>query len=456
MRTKSLLNLLLLGVAWVGVATFLRAQTIPLDPVDDSGISHVPIAAPRAGEEIDLALLKNQLQQAGDASLIKKLAEDIAKNPEKFLSRDQIDKLREQYKQNADDRTPLNQPDPAKVKYYLENNPEVLQSVKNITPEQREKLQRLFQPGNSGMTSPSPDSPDPKTMSPVRPDTPPPSATNKPADTPPTRPNRPAPPPPSLDRPPPPPPPRLSPPQPHQDAGGRLTRWLNQLKSSEMKDWRTRLEGSPNLERAFRRIGQSLNFDDWSLLNRGQSGTESGGILANLGRLWSPSQDLPSFKPIRLPDFSTPGRSLSVKPPSSGSTLEFLVVLGLVIVVVFGLWKLSALARSRYGEGRAGFRLGPWPVAPGQVASREDLVRAFEYLSVLRLGVTARVWNHHHIASGLRGLAAARDGANEEATRRLAALYELARYMPPAEPLPNDGLAAARRDLCLLAGVTAA
>jgi hypothetical protein len=48
------------------------------------------------------------------------------------------------------------------------------------------------------------------------------------------------------------------------------------------------------------------------------------------------------------------------------------------------------------------------------------------------------------------------DPLHRELVGELAALYERARYAPPSEILTEAGLAVARRDLCLLAGVTAA
>jgi hypothetical protein len=78
------------------------------------------------------------------------------------------------------------------------------------------------------------------------------------------------------------------------------------------------------------------------------------------------------------------------------------------------------------------------------VVSAEDLIRAFEYLSVLKLGPEARHWNHRTIAAGLGG---------GEAAGHLADLYERARYAEPAEPLDAEALPAVRRELTDLAGV---
>jgi hypothetical protein len=82
-------------------------------------------------------------------------------------------------------------------------------------------------------------------------------------------------------------------------------------------------------------------------------------------------------------------------------------------------------------------------VRPDLVASRGDLVKAFEHLACLRLGEPALRQNHLELGDRL-GAAG------------LARLYEQARYAPPEEPLPAADLAAARRDLCRLAGVATA
>jgi hypothetical protein len=94
----------------------------------------------------------------------------------------------------------------------------------------------------------------------------------------------------------------------------------------------------------------------------------------------------------------------------------------------------------------------PWPVDPRSVADRRALVAAFEFLSLRLCGDAARVWNHRTIATALRARVAGADAVSDE----LAALYEVARYTPPAEPLPPAAIAAARRCLCHLAGVAPA
>jgi hypothetical protein len=162
------------------------------------------------------------------------------------------------------------------------------------------------------------------------------------------------------------------------------------------------------------------------------------------------------------------GRQLSADLPvaapsgAAGSSNWQLLIgfAGLAFLVVV-LWRVLAQAQFRHEQQEGGWRLGPWPVQPGQVASREDIVRAFEYLSLLCLGQSARTSNHHVIAEQLadqRRLSpqVAYFDERQHAVDELAALYEQARYAPPSEPLPETALAAARRDLCLLAGVTVA
>src|SRR5262249_21173340 len=104
----------------------------------------------------------------------------------------------------------------------------------------------------------------------------------------------------------------------------------------------------------------------------------------------------------------------------------------------------------------AAWDLGPWPVDPRRLATRGDLVVAFEYLALRLLGLPARL--HHHLE--LEALLAARPSSSpepqREAARALARLYEHAKYAPPQEPLGEAELTAARADLCHLAGVALA
>jgi hypothetical protein len=117
-------------------------------------------------------------------------------------------------------------------------------------------------------------------------------------------------------------------------------------------------------------------------------------------------------------------------------------------------WNLMTRRRGAGDRSGDGEVLGPWPVAPSAVASRDDLVRAFEYLALLRLGRVGRTSNHLAVASLLNE--AESDHSRRAAAGELARLYERARYQPQPAPLADADLAAARRDLALLAGVGSA
>jgi hypothetical protein len=169
-----------------------------------------------------------------------------------------------------------------------------------------------------------------------------------------------------------------------------------------------------------------------------------------------PSLPRPNFN-LSLPSFDFGGVNPGGGVPSvSGAAFGTVALwVGLVLLLALVLWRLggrSAWLTRR--AGAAGWMLGPWPVNPAGVSTRAELVQAFEYLALLRLGQEARVWNHRDIACRLSPEEA--EGARRSAAEELATLYEQARYTPDDEPLSPPALDAARRDLCLLAGVAPA
>src|SRR5262249_51513358 len=139
---------------------------------------------------------------------------------------------------------------------------------------------------------------------------------------------------------------------------------------------------------------------------------------ANLPRVNLPWPSMPSVSVPRISSPGTPGRESGM----------WLLWLGLGVIFLVVLWKLS----SRYVPGLArgkepNWNLGPWRVDPATVATRRELVLAFEYLSLLKLGRPAESWNHRDIAAGL----APEDSAPPEQRRAaelLATVYEKARY----------------------------
>jgi hypothetical protein len=259
------------------------------------------------------------------------------------------------------------------------------------------------------------------------------------------------------------------------------------------------LSGSPAMRQALRDLGRRLGEEDprwgrlsarfdemrerWDKLSQklqfdhlasGETGSWLARILPSGSLQWGLSGDQSAAAQQRGIDDAA-GGSLSA---SSFTWLAFAAIVVLILTVVTG-WSLMARSRQLLGaRQQEEWRLGPWPVNPGDVLTRGELVQAFEYLSLLNLGPDARNWNHRVIASRLgdekklkkynvapaswprQGRAVVILPVNDPLHRvvvgELASIYEQARYAPPGDPLPETSLEAARRDLCLLAGVTAA
>ena len=177
-----------------------------------------------------------------------------------------------------------------------------------------------------------------------------------------------------------------------------------------------------------------------------------GKSLGGLDRHLPGKFDLPDLKwsaprtDIRTP---SPRPSADINGESVGMVASIIVLVALSVLAAWGLWRFGPPTRWRRAGKTEG--LGPWPVSPHAVHTRAELIRAFEYLAVLLLGRAARSLNHLDIAVGLVN----REPERRDAADRLAHAYEQARYAPPDEPLPEEELLAARRDLCLLAGAAA-
>ena len=117
----------------------------------------------------------------------------------------------------------------------------------------------------------------------------------------------------------------------------------------------------------------------------------------------------------------------------------------LAALLIYGVMRVVRARRA--GANRVAEELGPWPVAPGRVESRHQLIRAFDYLAQLRCGPGAKAWHHRAVAARLP-----RDPGENRAAGDLAALYEWARYAPEAGELPPEAAADARRHLAQLSG----
>jgi hypothetical protein len=136
---------------------------------------------------------------------------------------------------------------------------------------------------------------------------------------------------------------------------------------------------------------------------------------------------------------------------AAGGSMLLQILLEAIVMSLVGFAVLRLLkqkkAKAESAEAAAAARLGPWPVDPSRIATRDELIRAFEYLALLRLGESARATHHRAIADRL-GTTADRALAATE----LAELYESARYDPTVLDLPSSAWPVARRDLCLLSG----
>jgi hypothetical protein len=126
--------------------------------------------------------------------------------------------------------------------------------------------------------------------------------------------------------------------------------------------------------------------------------------------------------------------------------LQMLLIVAVFAVLAVLVWRfLGRTGRRAPQIAVAG--LGPWPVDPARISTRQQLVQAFEYLALLLLGNQARTANHRKIAGSL-----GTTPENGQAAAQLASLYETARYDPAVDELPPADFSAARRDLLLLAG----
>lgn len=255
-----------------------------------------------------------------------------------------------------------------------------------------------------------------------------------------------------------------------------FARWL--LKQSErFKDLDNgRFGDAPALREALRNlknISSDNGFSGWNLPRPGDGWGEK---LNRMGRdllprdVWNrlklpaPAKiSLPNLPRLNMPKVNIPWSGMpsvgtpSLQPPPLPSSLgNQSGFLWLVVALAAGL--AAWLLYRRYGPRFTGRKTdtGPvpvrWPMPLEALATRADVIRAFECLSLARLGVEVRSWNHRAIAAGLGG----EHEDQRQAAGQLADLYEQARYAPGAEPLPDESLQNARRSFSFLAGVSAA
>lgn len=253
---------------------------------------------------------------------------------------------------------------------------------------------------------------------------------------------------------------RIKPPKPTaKPVDEEFTRWAkDQLEWMQETEVGELLRDSPAFQQTVRDFQRQLlerggeqdwRWQDW--INDMRLPKWEGKPPEFLNRLpeWTPPElprpniRLPRLPGFRggLPSFSTPRMSV----PSAGALGESILWIVLFAGCGFIAWQL--IKRSGIAGTNDKPRLGPWPLDPRNIRTPAELIAAFEYLSLLRLGSSARHWNHVLI---VENLAAANTPQRRDAAA-LAALYAQARYAP--ESLGEAQVAAARAPLCSLAGV---
>jgi hypothetical protein len=147
-------------------------------------------------------------------------------------------------------------------------------------------------------------------------------------------------------------------------------------------------------------------------------------------RQWLPTS-LPQFPhvqihaPGQLAEFANntlSGQNLLSIPSMSESWSSLMTALA-IAGVVFLAWVI--VFRGRRKSAMLAVGIPVTPPDPDRVARREDLICAFEQLSLFLFGTPAEHWHHRRIADRLADKAGARADAET-----LAELYEQARYAP--------------------------
>jgi hypothetical protein len=158
---------------------------------------------------------------------------------------------------------------------------------------------------------------------------------------------------------------------------------------------------------------------------------------------------------MRGPSPSAPAANVDTVAPMGGGTPQIsrsaAIGLAAIGLVAFLTWRiLSYMGAGNRDEwtragldGRSRWRLGPWPLEPRSIETPDDVIRAFEYLSVLELGPDAVTWNHVDIALALgRQFPTLAGNAIQ-----LGAHYEEARYAPPSEAMSPASVRMAREEI---------
>jgi hypothetical protein len=447
-------------------ACFAQGQTRPTKARE----SHIPIPGGSNVSADPTAFLDSILNEAKENSFAKKLAEEIVKHPEKY--RADVEALKKQFPKEfeaiAKGQLPMNldPKDPRlqeTMRQFVQNNKELFKGNENTLPEKLKELQNnpdkikelqerikpLVAPpsaqgpqGNQGGGNPNvPPQGLPNQNTPETSKTPDP-AKNNPSQPP------------------------VIPPENSGNPEGSNTLTQRAFDAGKTAvDKMEKLVGdSVDLSALFAKVKLSIDADGNSWLEK-RLGMNAE-LFDNLGRRLNPEQwasKLGGMIPagMHMPSISfgglqSPNMALATSEAAqSDKKWSLVLILAFAGIAFFVIWKTLAQRNERAARN-AGFNLGPWPVVPGQVRSGPELIKAFEYLSLLFLGCAARTLNHREIAKSLGQTKEIASFEQLQATEALAALYEQARYAPWGASLPESDLSMARRHLSLLAGARSA
>lgn len=420
-RTRLLTCWLLAGAVLVGMAVSLSAQ--PDQPRKYERFDFDPDVA---------KMLRDRLQAEKDLGPLKDILKDIAKDPSKFkLDPKQIEDLKKKNPglEKAVKDLVKNNPDLQKsLKQFAEQKPPVNQPVE--VKKLQDDLKKFFEEQKAKKDVP----PLPKDV--PAPPLPPPS------------------------------PPKLkkidAPPAPKPDPVAKTAQNLmKKTENTKLGDW---LKDSPAWKRAYDDLQNSMKADTakktTGLLDKLQPGDGKWwklgeGVVERMQKLPRPNFErvgppLPGLGNFRAPNLAPPPMPDPGGPalPTIGAGLAWLLLLILLLLLAWILYRWSRRADAENAvDVRRG--LGPWPVRPEEVATRTELVQAFDYLALLTLGSDVQCWNHHAVARRWREASS----SCAASAQTLALLYEQARYTEGADALPAPQREQARQSLLQIAEV---
>ncbi len=337
--------------------------------------------------ESDPAVLNERLKNAGSLEkAFHHILDDFKKHPDKYKTL--LDKF--------------NINDPA-VKDKLAKNQHVADIIKNMPEDEKQAIRDAFkdraQPRDDLIEGkrPRPDEPQP-------PD-------RKPFDQLPNNPD-------NNKRPEIPKPLQTEPPRDQEDPLSRLLEGA--VQRLEKTDFAARVLQSDGFQKSVTNFEAALrksNFDGLRLSNtqleQMRRKLEQFVPSKSLGRSLRlrngdtpPSLGRPNLMPANPGGWLGPRAAPAAQLPGAGFSgfgHGLLWVVGLVVVVAAVLIVLRMRGVPLLGGRHRAAASSPagWPLPPGRVSTRAELVAAFEYLALLLLGSAARAWNHKNIAAAI-------------------------------------------------------